>query len=272
MYTDNNVILIIGKIDIYIPFEVGVKQGDIVALILFLFIMIAFAETIEKYWVRNDLKMIKFNGHSNSPQSSGRITSHPAKIFSHGTLFKIFFMLYVDDGAFAFETRKNMEIGSNLVFQHFNLFVLQMYIGSKSKLSKTECVFFPVPGHFKSTALPTYSSSSLPLTLKQKKREWGNKEKIYDQKFVDAEETKPILIGESGMITFTRHFKYLGSYILYSLKDNYDIEHIISQASAAMGALNNFWIDNIVDNLSKYLIFCAIPCNLLLWGCESWEI
>ena len=51
------------------------------------------------------------------------------------------------------------------------------------------------------------------------------------------------------MITFTRHFKYLGSYILYSLKDNYDIEHIISQASAAMGALNNFWIDNIVDNL-----------------------
>ena len=48
MYTDNNVILIIGKIDIYIPFEVGVKQGDSVALVLFLFIMMEFAETIEK--------------------------------------------------------------------------------------------------------------------------------------------------------------------------------------------------------------------------------
>ena len=67
------------------------------------------------------------------------------------------------------------------------------------------------------------------------------------------------------MITFTRHFKYLGSYILYSLKDDYDIEHIIYQASSAMGALKNFWIDTTVDNLSKYLIFYAIPCNLLLW-------
>ena len=39
IYTDNNVILIIGKIDISIPLEVGVKQGDSVAPLLFLFIM-----------------------------------------------------------------------------------------------------------------------------------------------------------------------------------------------------------------------------------------
>ena len=60
MYIDNNERLIIGKIDISIPFEVGVKQGGIVAPVLFLFIMMAFAETIEKEWVRDDLKMIKF--------------------------------------------------------------------------------------------------------------------------------------------------------------------------------------------------------------------
>ena len=74
------------------------------------------------------------------------------------------------------------------------------------------------------------------------------------------------------MITFTRHFKYLGGYISYSLKDDYNIEHGISQASAAMGAFNKFWTENTVENLSKYLIFCAIPCNILLWRCESWEI
>ena len=85
-----------------------------------------FTETIEKEWVRNDLKMIKFKVHINSPQSSGRITSHPAKKFSHGTLFEILCMLYVDDVALAFETRKDMEIGSKPVFQHFNRFVLQM--------------------------------------------------------------------------------------------------------------------------------------------------
>ena len=42
---------------------------------------------------------------------------------------------------------------------------------------------------------------------------------MYDQNYDNAEETNPILIGESDMITFTRHFNYLGSYILYSLKD-----------------------------------------------------
>ena len=39
-----------------------------------------------------------------------------------------------------------------------------------------------------------------------------------------------------------------------------------------MGALNPFWKDAAVDDFSKYLIFCAIPCNLLLWGCESWAL
>ena len=88
----------------------------------------------------------------------------------------------------------------------------------------------------------------------------------------NPKETKPIVIGESGMITFTRHFKYLGSYIAYSLKDDYDIEDRKSQSSATMKALNSFCVDNTVDNFSKYLIFCAFPCNILLWRCESWKI
>ena len=90
------------------------------------------------------LKMIKLKRHSNSHQSSGRITSNTAKTFSHETLFKCFCMLYVDDGAFSLETRKYMEIGSNIVFKDFNHFGLQMHIRSKSKPSKKECVF-PLP-------------------------------------------------------------------------------------------------------------------------------
>ena len=84
-------------------------------------------------------------------------------------------MIYVDDEAFAFETRKDMETGSYVVFKHYNRFGLQMHIGSKSKPSKTEYVFFSATGHFKlptppSTALPTDSSSSLPVIPKQKNR------------------------------------------------------------------------------------------------------
>ena len=137
---------------------------------------------------------------------------------SYGTLFEFFCMPYVDDGAFSFERRKDMETGSNLVFKQFNRFGLQMCIGSKSKPSNIECVFAPAPGHFKlptptSTALPTDSSSSLPIIVKKKKENGGTRQEIHDQMYDNAKETKPILIGESGMITFTRHFKYLGSYI-----------------------------------------------------------
>ena len=39
-----------------------------------------------------------------------------------------------------------------------------------------------------------------------------------------------------------------------------------------MGALHKFWADASVDNHSKYLIFLAIPTNLLLWGCEIWAL
>ena len=71
----------------------------------------------------------------------------------------------------------------------------------------------------------------------------------------NAKGKKPILIGESGIMTLTIHFKYLGSYTSYSLKDDYDIEHRIYQDSSAMGALNSFYDNNTVNNFSKYLIF-----------------
>ena len=39
-----------------------------------------------------------------------------------------------------------------------------------------------------------------------------------------------------------------------------------------MGALSKSWTDASVDNCIKYLIFLAIPINLLLWGCERWAL
>ena len=92
IYTDNKVRLILVKIDTSIPFEFGVKKGDSVAPVLFLFIMMAFEETIEKECVRNELKMIKFKRFRNSPQSSRRINSHP-KTFSHRTLLVFVYAL-----------------------------------------------------------------------------------------------------------------------------------------------------------------------------------
>ena len=39
-----------------------------------------------------------------------------------------------------------------------------------------------------------------------------------------------------------------------------------------MGALKFFWDSDEVDIQSKYLIYMAIPMNLLTWGCESWAL
>ena len=109
MYKDSVVSLIIGKIDTSIPFQVGVKQGDSMAPVLFLFIIMGFAETLEKEWIRNGLHMLQFRRHDNSSRSSGRNISHPRRIFSEGTFFEIFCMLYVDNGAFTFLSRLELE-------------------------------------------------------------------------------------------------------------------------------------------------------------------
>ena len=99
-----------------------------------------------------------------------------------------------------------MELGSNLVFNHFRRFGLQMHVVSKSKPSKKECVFFPAPGHFKiltltSTAIPTDSSSSNLAIPKHKMENEERRQKRNDQKYEDAEKTKSIRIGETGKLT-----------------------------------------------------------------------
>ena len=39
-----------------------------------------------------------------------------------------------------------------------------------------------------------------------------------------------------------------------------------------MGSLSSYWSNKSVDLKSNYLIFAAIPCNLLLWGSERWAL
>ena len=46
----------------------------------------------------------------------------------------------------------------------------------------------------------------------------------------------------------------------------------LATENASMGAMSKIWDNDHVDTYSKYLIPKAIPCNLLLWGCESWHL
>jgi hypothetical protein len=49
------------------------------------------------------------------------------------------------------------------------------------------------------------------------------------------DETQSVNV-KDGFMTYTKHFKYLGSYISYSLQDDYDIKSRIAAATKAFGA------------------------------------
>ena len=131
------------------------------APVLFLFMVMAFAEILETEWIKADLKMINLRQHTHSPRDVCKLTGHKKKNFEQGTLLALFCVLYVDDGAFTFEDRDQLTRGLNLIYQHFTRFGLEMHIGKGKKSSKTECVFFPPPGFLR---------GKLNLSTKKSKR------------------------------------------------------------------------------------------------------
>ena len=115
------------------------------APVLFLFMMNAFAESLETKWKQKELPAIKVMMHDSNNIGEGQVCSHtPAMYESKSlTLFEIYQCLYVDDGAFPFATRPDMITGMNFIYHHLALFGLEMHIGRHGKESKTECMFFP---------------------------------------------------------------------------------------------------------------------------------
>ena len=62
-----------------------------------------------------------------------------------------------------------------------------------------------------------------------------------------------------GFVSFCAHFKYLGTWVSFLLRDDFYIAKCLDAASAAMGALNLLWDKEQVETYSKYLMFWAIP-------------
>ncbi len=82
------------------------------------------------------------------------------------------------------------------------------------------------------------------------------------------DETQNVQVTD-GFVSFTQTFWYLGLLISYSLRDDDDVTARIAAANSAMGALKEVWRNPHLDVYSNYLLFWAIPMNLLLWGCET---
>ena len=128
------------------------------APVLFLFLMTAFAESLEKEYDRNNIKKIELHWASDKDFDNWNaiLKSHkPNQCSSTGrkepklTNWEAMLFLYVDDGAFPFATREEMTQGATVIFDHFARFGLEMHLGykrdGKIQSSKTKCVFFPPP-------------------------------------------------------------------------------------------------------------------------------
>ena len=104
---------------------VGVRQGDCMAPVLFLFMVMLFAKTLEKEWIKVDLKIINLRQHTHSPRDVGKLTGHKKNSFELGTLLSLFCVLYVDNGVFMFEERDKITRGLTLIYHHFTRFGLE---------------------------------------------------------------------------------------------------------------------------------------------------
>jgi len=150
IYRNNTCVLKIENEITEIPQTVGVRQGDNMAPVLFLFLMTAFAETLEIVWKDQGIPILSVMTAADEHLAEGKICSHTPAMFRSKKLakYEILQCLYIDDCAFPFGTREDLQRGMELVYCHFARFGMEMHIGRGSSESKTECVFFPPPQFF----------------------------------------------------------------------------------------------------------------------------
>jgi hypothetical protein len=122
---------------------IGVQQGDNMAPVLFLFIMQAFAETLEKNLEKWGLRPPEYKYMNRGNKSQGRLFNQQSK--TNGTAFHLFYLLFVDDGAFLFDSPDQLKKGASILYDHFRKFGLKMHIGRDNEKSKTEIMYFPPP-------------------------------------------------------------------------------------------------------------------------------
>ena len=105
------------------------------APVLFLFLMSAFAETLEVAWKEAGIDVCTVRSGTGIRLTAGKgiyEDTHPRNIL-HATSppwkSSSAYTLYVDDGSFIFSSRDNLIQGIDLIHHHFARLGLEMHIG-----------------------------------------------------------------------------------------------------------------------------------------------
>ena len=149
LYSDLRVTLKVGKESVDIQQTVGVRQGDNLSPVIFLFVMTAFAETLEKKWTQAGLPRIEAEYTPISPSSKAQLTGHIRPTHSAGSTTSLSQVLFLDDSGFPFNTRDDAITGTRIIKETFTELGLEMHCGSKeNKTSKTEILWVPAPSFY----------------------------------------------------------------------------------------------------------------------------
>ena len=138
-----------------IDYTVGVRQGDNMAPVLFLFLVQAFAESTNKAWLTEHNRELPSMRYPEPDETliRGELLNQKNPKRAKGRVVELPFTIFVDDTAFVFDSRE--ELAANLPFLHkqFARFGLLMHVGTINQSepdpvkrlvpSKTECMFFP---------------------------------------------------------------------------------------------------------------------------------
>jgi exonuclease III len=244
LHSDLTVRMSVGEVEVEIPSTVGVKQGDTLAAIIFLFVVQASMETLEPVFEAEGIKKPTFMTKEDDVIAGRKIDE------DGGEPFYLWASLYADDGALPFTSRADLELGARLLKEHLLRFALVMHCGTMNpsdgtvaKKSKTEAMFYPPDGYSPTTN---------------------------DTLFLKIDDAL-------GIVTFTDRFRYLGSTFSSSLTDDDEIEHRIRSAAAAFGCLRRYVFNQNFGSTSlplasKGKLYRCLVLGILLYGCESWVL
>lgn len=300
LYTDLKVVIKIGKNKIEIFQGVGVRQGDNMAPVLFLFLMAAVSDLIDQAWESEGIEKVEFMRPSNEDFQTGKLHRHPMKKNRAGEIivndqhisFHVNTTIYVDDMAVPFTSREQLMKGSPIIQSIFSKLGMEVHVGKEeevidentgerktviTKKSKTECVWYPAPGEIRGLATMTLAADDLQTLYVAEENETDevreSRASLELRLYNESPQTNDVpMNGDGAIVTYTAVFKYLGTLIPFDLRDDLDIEARINAATRNFGAMRNFYRASQVSIKAKYSIFMAIQVNLLLWGCECWAL